>query len=153
MRRRSCAHSSLEPTGFTTPSPRPVRGRLPTALSLAPTRSGDVPSPRATNCEASSGFVAVRFFFLARGNVGVANALATDPRGTTEARSGERGPNPPDKRWSGNLGGGINAALRAKQCTGSPGSRGHGVQVLLLAGAISPGHVGVVLQELSALLH
>ena len=60
---------------------------------------------------ASSGFFfAVRFFFLARGNVGVAKALATGPRGTTEARSGERGPNTPDKRWSGNRGGGTPAA-------------------------------------------
>jgi hypothetical protein len=111
MRRRSWAHSIREPTGFTTPSPRLVRGRLRTAFSLSPpTRSGDVPSPPATNGDASSGFFAVRFFFLARGNLAVAEALATGPRGTTEARSGERGPNTPDKRWSGKRGGGTPAA-------------------------------------------
>jgi hypothetical protein len=60
---------------------------LERAFSLPPPRSGDVPSPLATNGDASSGFFAVRFFFLARGNVGVAKALATGPRGTTEARS------------------------------------------------------------------
>jgi hypothetical protein len=44
--------------------------------------------------------------FLARGNVGVAPALG-GPCGTTAARSGERGPNTPDRRWSGNRSGGI----------------------------------------------
>ena len=61
---------------------------LECAFSLSPPRSGDVPSPQATNGDASSGFFAVRFFFLARGNVGVAPAFATGPRGTTAARSG-----------------------------------------------------------------
>ena len=76
-------------------------------------RSGNVPSALATPGDASSGFVAVRFgfFFLARGNVAVAEALA-GPRGTTAARSGERGPNTPDKRWSGNRGSGIKLASR-----------------------------------------
>jgi hypothetical protein len=100
MRRRSSAHSIREPTGFTTPSPRLVRGRLPPAFSLSPPppRSGDVPSPLATNADASSGVFALRFFFLARG--AVAPSLA-GPRGTTAARSGERGPNTPDKRCNG----------------------------------------------------
>ena len=102
MRRRSSAHSIREPTGFTTPSPRLVRGRLPPAFSLSPPppppRSGDVSSPLATNADVSSGFFALRFFFLARG--AVAPALA-GPRGTTEVRSGERGPNTPDKRCNG----------------------------------------------------
>src|SRR5690349_4236712 len=103
MRRRSWAHAIREPPGFTTPSPRLVRGRLRPAFSLSPPmRSGNVPSALATPGDASSGFVAVRFgFFLARGNVAVAEALAA-ARGTTAARSGERGPNTPDKRWSGN---------------------------------------------------
>jgi hypothetical protein len=118
MRRRSWAHAIREPTGFTTPSPRLVRGRLRPAFSLSPPRSGDVPSPLAANTDASSGFFAVRFFFLARGNVGVAPALAKGPRGTTAARSGERGPNTPDKRWSGNRGGGIKLASRDRNCTG-----------------------------------
>jgi hypothetical protein len=121
MRRRSSAHSIREPTGFTTPSPRLVRGRLPTALSLSPPpRSGDVASPLATDGDASSGFFIVRFFFffLARGNVGVAKALAAAPRGTTAARSGDRGPNTPDKRCSGNRGGGIKLDSRAKNCIG-----------------------------------
>ena len=96
------AHSIRERTGFTTPSPRLVRGWLGTAFSLAPpTRSGDVLSPLATNADASSGFFAVRFFFLARGTLGAAPALA-GPRGTTAARNAERGPNTPDKRWNGN---------------------------------------------------
>jgi len=110
MRRRSWAHAIREPPGFTTPSPRLVRGRLRATFSLSRPRSGNVPSPLATNGDASSGFFAVRFFFLARGNVAVAEALATGPRGTTEARSGERGPNTPDKRWSGKRGGGIKLA-------------------------------------------
>jgi len=66
-------------------------------------RSGNVPSPLTTHGDASSGVFAIRFFcfffFLARANVAVAPALA-GPRGTTAARSGERGPNTPDKRWS-----------------------------------------------------
>ncbi|MEO5727839.1 MAG: hypothetical protein ABI134_33475 [Byssovorax sp.] len=66
------------------------------------------------NGDASSGVFAIRFFFLARGNVAVAPALA-GPRGTTAARSGERGPNTPDKRWSGNRGGGIKLDSRAKE--------------------------------------
>ena len=45
-------------------------------------------SPLATNSDASSGFFAFRFCFLARGNVGVAPAFATGPRGTTAARGG-----------------------------------------------------------------
>jgi type VI secretion system VgrG family protein len=92
-RRRSWAHSILRPPGFTTPSPRLGRGRLRTAFSLSRPRSGNVPSLLATNGDASSGFFAVRFgfFFLARGNVAVAPALAA-ARGTTAARSGERGP-------------------------------------------------------------
>jgi hypothetical protein len=51
-----------------------------------------------------SGGVAVRFFFffLARGLVGVAKALATGPDGTTAARSGDRGANTPDSRCKGN---------------------------------------------------
>jgi len=70
------------------------------------------------NGDASSGVFAIRFFFfLARGNVAVAPALA-GPRGTTAARSGERGPNTPDKRWSGNRGGGIKLARRAKHRIG-----------------------------------
>lgn len=106
-RRRSWAHSILPPPAFTTPSPRLVRGRLRTAFSLSPpTRSGDVPTPLATNGDASSGFFAVRFFFLARGNVSVTPAFATGPRGTTAARSGDRGPNTHDKRCNGNRGGG-----------------------------------------------
>ena len=118
MRRRSWAHSIREPSGFTTPSPRLVRGPLRTALSLSP-RSGNVPSPLAANGDGdtSSGFFAVRFFFLARGNVGVAKPLA-GPRGTTAARNAERGPNTPDKRWNGNRGGGIKLASLAKNCTG-----------------------------------
>ena len=86
-------------------------------MLLSPPRSGDVPSPLATNADASSGFFAVRFFFLARGNVGVAPALATGPRGTTSARNAERGPNTPDKRCNGNRGGGIKLERRAKSCT------------------------------------
>jgi hypothetical protein len=86
-----------------------------------PPRSGNVPSPLATNGDgdASGGFFAVRcfFFFLARGNVGVAPAL-TGPRGTTAARNAERGPNTPDKRCNGNRGGGIKLASRDKNCTG-----------------------------------
>jgi hypothetical protein len=99
MRRRSWAHSIREPTGFTTPSPRLVRGRLPTAFSLSPPRSGDVPSALETSGEAVAAFVFR--FFLARvraGVVGVAPALATGPRGTTAARHGERGANTPDRR-------------------------------------------------------
>ena len=76
MRRRSSAHSIREPTGFTTPSPRLVRGRLPPAFSLSPPRSGDVPSPLATNADASSGFFALRFFFLARGALALARLAA-----------------------------------------------------------------------------
>ena len=118
MRRRSWAHSIREPTGFTTPSPRLVRGPLRTALSRSPkARSGDVLSPLATNGDAASGFFAVRFFFLVRGNLGVAPALA-GPRGTTSARNGERGPNTPDKGCSGNRGGGIKLASLAKNCIG-----------------------------------
>ena len=117
MRRRSWAHAIREPPGFTTPSPRLVRGRLRAAFSLSRPRSGNVASPLATNGDAASGFFAVRFFFLARDNVGVAPALA-GPRGTTAARSGERGPNTPDKRWSGNRGGGIKLDSRAKHCIG-----------------------------------
>ena len=105
MRRRSWAHAIREPPGFTTPSPRLVRGRLRTAFSLSRPRSGNVPSPLATNGDASSGFFAIRFFFffffLARvraGVVGAAPALATGPRGTTAARHGERGANTPDRR-------------------------------------------------------
>ncbi|MEO5725800.1 MAG: hypothetical protein ABI134_29830 [Byssovorax sp.] len=79
MRRRSWAHSIREPPGFTTPSPRLVRGRLRAAFSLSRPRSGNVPSPLATNGDASSGVFAI--FFLARGNVAVAPALA-GPRGT-----------------------------------------------------------------------
>jgi hypothetical protein len=41
-RSRSWAHSILRPPGFTTPSPRLVRGRLRAAFSLSPQRSGDV---------------------------------------------------------------------------------------------------------------
>ena len=119
MRRRSWAHAIREPPGFTTPSPRLVRGRLRAAFSLSRPRSGNVPSPLATNGDASSGFFAIRFFFffLARGNVAVAPALA-GPRGTTAARNGERGPNTPDKRCKGNRGGGIKLASRDKHCTG-----------------------------------
>ena len=109
MRRRSWAHAIREPPGFTAPSPRLVRGRLRTAFSPSLPRSGNVPSPLATNGDASSGVFAIRVFSLARGNVAVAPALA-GPRGTTAARSGERGPNTPDKRWSGNRGGGTPAA-------------------------------------------
>ena len=117
MRRRSWAHSIREPTRFTPPFPRLVRGRFRTAFSLSPpTRSGDVASPLATNGDATSGFFAVRFF-LARGNLGVAPALPVS-RGTTVARNGERGPNTPDKRWSGNRGGGIKLASLAKSCIG-----------------------------------
>ena len=75
-------------------------------------------SPLATNSDASSGFFAFRFCFLARGNVGVAPAFATGPRGTTAARSGDRGPNTPDKRCNGNRGGGIRLASRDKNCIG-----------------------------------
>ena len=59
-------------------------------------RDGDRrPLPLATNGDASSGVFAIRFFFfLARGNVAVTPALA-GPRGTTAARSGERGPKRP----------------------------------------------------------
>ena len=117
MRRRSWAHAIREPPGFTTPSPRLVRGRLRPAFSLSPPRSGDAPSALAANTDASSGFFAVRFFFLARGNVGVAPALAA-ARGTTAARNGERGPNTPDKRCNGNRGGGIKLERRDKNCTG-----------------------------------
>jgi hypothetical protein len=39
-RRRSWAHSILRSPGFTTPSPRLVRGRIRTALSLSPPRRG-----------------------------------------------------------------------------------------------------------------
>ena len=119
MRRRSWAHSIRETAAFTTPSPRLVRGRLRPAFSLSPPRSGDVPSSLATNGDgdASSGFFAIRFFFLARGNVGVAPALA-GPRGTTAARNGERGPNTPDRRCNGNRGGGIKLERRDRNCTG-----------------------------------
>ena len=89
---------------------------LECAFSLSPPRSGDVPTPQATNGDASSSFFAVRFF-LARGNVGVAPALA-GPRGTTAARSRERGPNTPDSRCNGNRGGGIKLASRDRNCTG-----------------------------------
>ena len=100
----------------------PARQPLP-LLAVAPaTEKATPPSPRtsplAANTDASSSFFAVRFFFLARGNVGVAPALAKGPRGTTAARSGERGPNTPDKRWSGNRGGGIKLASRDRNCTG-----------------------------------
>ena len=94
MRRRSWAHAIREPSGFTTPSPRLVRGRLGPAFSLSPPRSGDAPSALAANTDASSCVFAVRFFFLARGNVGVAPALATGPRGTTAARSDALRPEP-----------------------------------------------------------
>src|SRR5512132_2431846 len=83
----------------TTPSPRLVRGRLPTAFSLARPRSGDVPAALETSGDAVAAFVFR--FFLARvraGVVGVAKALATGPRGTTAARHGERGANTPDRR-------------------------------------------------------
>ena len=104
---RSWAHLIREPSGFTTLCPRLVRRRPRTAFSPSLPRSGNVPSPLTTNGDASSGVFAIRFFFfLARGNVAVAPALA-GPRGTTVARSGERGPNSPDKRRSGNRGGGI----------------------------------------------
>ena len=88
------------------------------SLLSPPRRSGDDASPLATNADASSGFFIVRFFFLARGTVGVAPPLATGPRGTTAARSGDRGPNTPDKRCNGNRGGGIKLARRDKNCTG-----------------------------------
>ena len=45
---------------------------LERAFLLSPPRSGDAPSPVATNGDAASGFFAIHFFFLARGNVGVA---------------------------------------------------------------------------------
>lgn len=70
-------------------SPRRLILLARTAFLLSPRRSGDVSAVLATNGDASSGFFAVRFFFLARGNVGVAKALAGS-RGTTEARNGER---------------------------------------------------------------
>jgi hypothetical protein len=117
MRRRSFTHAIREPTGFTTPSPRLVGGRLRSAFSLSPPtppRSGDVPSPLATNADASSGFFLVRFFLLARGNVAVAEAIA-GPRGTTAAQSREPGPNTPHKRCHGNRGGGIKLARRDKR--------------------------------------
>jgi hypothetical protein len=86
MRPGSWAHSIREPPGFTTPSPRLVRGRLRTAFSPSRPRSGNVPSPLATNGDASSGFFAIRFFFLARGNVAVAPALAQAARGVLAHR-------------------------------------------------------------------
>jgi hypothetical protein len=49
MRRRSWGHSIREPSCFTTPSPRLVRGRLCTAFSPSLPRSGNVLSPLATN--------------------------------------------------------------------------------------------------------
>jgi hypothetical protein len=97
-----------------------VRGSLGAAGSLARPRSGDVPSAVETNGDALSGFVGVvfRFFFLARGNVGVAPALATGPLGTTAARNFERGPNTPDRRCNGKRGGGIKLDSRARNCIG-----------------------------------
>ena len=69
-------------------------------------RSGQALAPlrgRETSGDAPSRFLGVAFrFVFARDNVGVASALAADPRGTTAARSGERGPNTPDKRCKGN---------------------------------------------------
>ena len=44
----------------------------------------------------------VRFFFLTRGEVSVAPALATGPLGATVARNGDRGANTPDWRCSAN---------------------------------------------------
>ena len=117
MRRRSWAHAIREPTSFMTPAPRLVRGRLSAAFSLSRPPSGNAPSPLAKNGDASSGFFAIRFFFLARGNVAVGPALA-GPRGNTAARRSERGPNTPDKRWSGNRGGGIKLDRRDKDCAG-----------------------------------
>jgi hypothetical protein len=57
-----------------------VRGPFGAAFSLARPRSRDVPSALATRGDAASGFVGVVRFFLARGNVGVAPALATRVR-------------------------------------------------------------------------
>ena len=93
-----------------TPSPRLVRGPLAAAFSLARPPSRNVPSPLAPRGDALSGGVGVRFFFLARGKVGVAPALATGPLGTTAARNRERGANTPGSRCNGNRGGGTPAA-------------------------------------------
>jgi hypothetical protein len=90
------------------------------AFSLSRPRSGDVPSAVETNGDESSGFVFVVRFVVFRGHrfVDGVPALATGPRGTTSARNGERGATTPDRRCSGNRGGGINAAILANQCTG-----------------------------------
>jgi hypothetical protein len=61
--------------------------------------------------------VGVRLLW-ARGEVAIAEALATGPREITAARNCERGANMPDSRCNGNRGGGIDAASLAKHCTG-----------------------------------
>ncbi len=86
---------------------------LAAAFSLARPLSRNVPSALAPRGDALSGSVGVRFFFLVRGFVGVAKALATGPRGITAARNRERGANTPDSRCNGNRGGGINAGMSA----------------------------------------
>jgi hypothetical protein len=115
-RHRSFAHAIRVPTGFTTPSPRLVRGPFGAAFSPSRPRSGDAPSAVETSDDALSVVVVVvRFFFLARGNTcDGAPPLATGPLGTTAARNGERGANTPDRRRRGNRGGGIKAETRAK---------------------------------------
>ena len=85
MRRRSWAHAIREPTGFTTPSPRLVRGRLPTAFSLSPPRSGDVPSALETSGEAVAAFVFR--FFLARVRAGSRHG-STGHHGSAPRRAG-----------------------------------------------------------------
>ena len=92
MRRRSCAQSILAEAGFTTPSPRLVRGPFGSAFSLLRPRSGDVRSAVETNGDALSSFVFRCFLARVRG-VGVVGMppLATGPLGTTAARnSGSR---------------------------------------------------------------
>ncbi|MEP7125819.1 MAG: hypothetical protein ABJE95_33115 [Byssovorax sp.] len=76
---------------------RGMNCRVRSGQALAPLRG------RETSGDAPSRFLGVAFrFVFARDNVGVAPALAADPRGTMATRSGERGPNTPDKRCKGN---------------------------------------------------
>ena len=114
-RRISDAQSMRAKGGGTTPVPRLLRGR---ASLPAPDGSDAAPSLDGSRSAAALVPFAPFRFLAFRAGARVPSAPARASPGTTAERQGEFGASTPANRRSGYRGGGTNADIRAKKCTG-----------------------------------